>query len=1545
MSTATRVRLIVVLSASFAGLSVPAGRAAAALTVSVSSLQSGATVVPGAAKIHVFTINISASSDITGPATLTGVSFTNLTTASGSTQAQRDQDWQTLELWDSRLEPVEKLEFGAPILALQIPDDPVNEPLAVASFSNGVVRFDGFSLSIPAGGSVRLQVLGGASLGARDADVLDLGIPNAQAMSFSNAGLVSGTFPMSPTGAFTVDGMGAAQIGIAAVNKPTIAVGSTRNLALDARIPANGYQADVLQRFAVQNLGTARPGDEIAAVEAWLDDGDGTFKPASDARLGVMGFTGDRWQLSGLTVPLPVGGKRVFVSVDVAELAEAGRTVRLSIPTLPDVGAVVASDNDGPVDVAVSNPSAQTIAVVDRMALASKPIDPGFVSPGQSGVPLLEIVATNTYSVNKRLTGLTVTNSGSGPGTQAQRDGELQVLALRDDADGDGVLEPSDPTLATAVCVGGRATFGGFAWDLAAGKSGQLFVTGDVSLAGASDGDVLAASVTSGADLAFSDATALSASFPLGPGSAWRVNGMVAAQVDRRPAAPVTLSPGAGPALALDVTLPRNGYQDDVLTGLTVVNLGTATTADLAELRLFLDGGDGQLGGDDQDLGALTASGGGWGSGALAVPVGAAGARLFVAVTASASPTDSATIRLAIPLSGATVQSADDGPVDVAVSNPDALLLSNRALQASLAATPAAVTLGQGVTVRMTVRNLAGEAMNGVAPSALTISGTAGFSYASGPAPASATVASGDQQVFTWTYTANGVGSARFTAAASGVGASSGTPQSALPATSGAVQVFQPAAPLPWSPSTSMPLTVNRGQANVAPLVLTFGDGSSASDVRVTALRLRVESGSGAGIIPADLFSRMSVEVGAVTHVERTSLETSGSEVDLTLATPILVPHGGSATAAITFDVDSSTVVPNFRLVIPDSTYLTGQDATSGAPVTLRLQSGSYPVRTGLARVVAEATEIDVAALRSGPLEAARGQHNVPFAALRLANPGVTGLTSDVRVASFVVTLRDSAGRAVAAPSSVLQRLEVWSGPQLLADRPITGSQDSMIDLVLSPLLSVPVNTPLDVRITADLAPTASLGVWRLALADSSTFDASDPNSGHRVLVSYAAPLLQGDSVTVEIPADSILVAGTPRMPPAVGVGAAGVVAIEATLRHPGAARTAAVRLDSLVVRCVDESRNPVAPGPVIERMHVLWNGVEVASLADPPSGGNVMALALPALQIEPGARDTLTLALDFEAAAPTGTFELVLSAAGLFATDADTRLAVAVAPDSGFELPILSGLTRISAPARTLIVDLADRMPAALAADGAEVTAGILTLENSATPGSGSVGVDHMTIRASDATRASTPIGARIAMVRLYRQGALWSESGLAPADTVAALSGASLDVAPQSPIALELRFVPRARAIGGLRLGLLASDVGVIQPTNPLLAIAVQAPAGKAFPQWTELGSFTAASLEASYANFPNPFAAGREPTRFTYWLPAPAEITLVMWTMRGERVTTLLDRVSRGAGLHQGDAWDGRNGRGDVVTNGVYVAEMRVRLASGEGRRLLRKVAVVR
>jgi hypothetical protein len=1498
-----------------------AGSAADA-AITITATQTSRTVRPGIDSVEVMRITIS-NSNLTSE-TLNSILFENRTNGPGN-DAQKDAEWSPLVL-------------VAPSRTF------------TGSFLNRNLQFSNMNVTLPAGSilgasSVVLTVYGMPSIKARDGDALDFRVKSATASSG-----VSGA--PDPNGEFAINGMTSRELVLKPVTTPTFALGSRQNLALDFVIPANGYSPDQLQRLEIENLGTAQAVTDIANVELWQDDGNGTFDPLADTDLGALAFTGDRWVRAAINLAVPTTGRHVYVTVDIADQGTDGHTVRLGLPSLPDVGLTMSSANDGPNDQPVANPFTHSLAIIDRVTVAAKPIDPGFTHPGDTGVMLFHLVATNSYSVSKQLEAITFTNVTAGLGSIAERDGELQSLTLYDDANADGVADPSDPVLGSALFIGGRASFSGFAWKLQAGSTRHLILTGDVSLLRATDGDALGAGLTGPGELTFTDATSVSASWPLGTDTPWTVDGMRARQVSNLGAPGVSLAPNQGPVRALDVVVRPNGYQPDVLNEVTVVNdLGTAQPADLAELHLWRDGGDGVFsggGGDDIDLGSLTPSGGTWTSAALAEPLSGDGARLFVSVTVSASPTDSTTVRLALQQNtGLVVQSGNDGPIDEPVANPEDLLISARTLLADLTVTPAATVVGQNVAVRMRVTNTGTQAVLGVAPTPLSFTG-GGVSYVSGPAPASATIPGGAFQDYTWTYDAIAPDTARFSGWASGTNVFTGQPVTSLPVTSNPLRIFARVDDIDLEATAALPINVTRGQHDVVSYFFDFAQTTQGGpDVLVRSFRLRLQSESGTGIVPANLLSRVLVSAGSNTYLDRTSLESSGDEMNLVLATPIVVAGTSPVTIGVSFDIDSATTVPNFRVTVPDSTWFTSEDAVSGAPVGVSPPHQSFPFTTGLARVVESATELDIAAQPGAFLHAGQGQADVKLLTLRLTNPGIAGVTADARVNTFAVRLADTMSVTRRFPGAVIQRLRVRNGPQIVADRPVSPNADSILTLVLSPLVSVPVNNPIDIEVFADLSDTASIGAHQLEAADSILFDVRDPTTGNRIPVLYATNPMTGPAFLVEARADSMYARGLPQLPPLLAAGATGVPALSLLLRHPGTPGSADLSLDTLVIRCVDEARNPLVPALYLDRVHVRWNGVEVANLGDPPAVGNAIGVPFPVHSIAPGDVDTLSVALDFLATAPATSFEITVHGSGLPAFDANTFEPAIVATEEGLEFPLPSGLTHVAAPSRTLEAGLTDRMPASLAPDGGETKVAEVTLRNTASAGSGPVVVDRFVLEAADAAKAQVAIGQGASRVRFYLGGSLWAESGALTTDsTVAYLAGAPLSLDPGVPQTLEVRIVPRAGStLASFRVGFAAADVGIIQPDNPLLVVGVQPPAGEAFPLWTNAASFTAADLETSYSNFPNPFAAGREPTTFSYYLPSPGRVSLRLWSARGERVIALLDEVSRGPGLHQTDLWDGRNGRGTVVTNGVYVAELIVHLDDGTSKRLIRKVAVVR
>ncbi len=104
----------------------------------------------------------------------------------------------------------------------------------------------------------------------------------------------------------------------------------------------------------------------------------------------------------------------------------------------------------------------------------------------------------------------------------------------------------------------------------------------------------------------------------------------------------------------------------------------------------------------------------------------------------------------------------------------------------------------------------------------------------------------------------------------------------------------------------------------------------------------------------------------------------------------------------------------------------------------------------------------------------------------------------------------------------------------------------------------------------------------------------------------------------------------------------------------------------------------------------------------------------------------------------------------------------------------------------------------------------------------------------------------------------------------------------------------------------------------------------------------------LEESFCNYPNPFGTPLRPTtRFVYNLSQASDVQIKIFTLTGDLVqawefTKAAHPQQTSAGVHQNDVvWDGRNGRGDKVMNGIYLAY----LMTENGELALTKIAVVK
>lgn len=120
------------------------------------------------------------------------------------------------------------------------------------------------------------------------------------------------------------------------------------------------------------------------------------------------------------------------------------------------------------------------------------------------------------------------------------------------------------------------------------------------------------------------------------------------------------------------------------------------------------------------------------------------------------------------------------------------------------------------------------------------------------------------------------------------------------------------------------------------------------------------------------------------------------------------------------------------------------------------------------------------------------------------------------------------------------------------------------------------------------------------------------------------------------------------------------------------------------------------------------------------------------------------------------------------------------------------------------------------------------------------------------------------------------------------------------------------------------------------------------------SDLSVVLEAELEKSFINYPNPFGrSGYEQTKFVYYLEENADVELRIFTLLGELVWSKSfqsDEPEGQAGMHEDHyfgtggppiLWDGRNGAGHKVLNGVYIAV----LSTSKGKQATTKVAVIK
>ncbi|MBN2324387.1 MAG: hypothetical protein JXQ30_11680, partial [Spirochaetes bacterium] len=177
----------------------------------------------------------------------------------------------------------------------------------------------------------------------------------------------------------------------------------------------------------------------------------------------------------------------------------------------------------------------------------------------------------------------------------------------------------------------------------------------------------------------------------------------------------------------------------------------------------------------------------------------------------------------------------------------------------------------------------------------------------------------------------------------------------------------------------------------------------------------------------------------------------------------------------------------------------------------------------------------------------------------------------------------------------------------------------------------------------------------------------------------------------------------------------------------------------------------------------------------------------------------------------------------------------------------------------------------------------------------------------------------------------------------------GAAITIPAGSSVTLRFAVTVSSSLSGALNLMLGYADINGTRPPNGAV-IAVndltqQIPVNDpvTYPAYFIRSGITQlrpAGATVDAFNYPNPFNPRRQTTKITFYCPTGSTTaTVKIYTLTGKLVKTIT-QPSLIPGQCNEIEWDGRNGKGQVVRNGVYVAVLQV-----DGTRAMVKIAVVK
>jgi len=1081
-------------------------------------------------------------------------------------------------------------------------------------------------------------------------------------------------------------------------------------------------------------------------------------------------------------------------------------------------------------------------------------------------------------------------------------------------------------------------------------KISYLFVTYDLPLS---------VSDSSTVDLGLFDATDITVEpfgslvegdFPLNSPGTDAADGMIARQISLGNVPPYNASPNNENIPAMTFAIPSNGIWPDALDFVTIENQGTAVGGtDVARVRLWKEaGGDPAKfdAGEEDPLDDLGWNGSSWrNSSPMGEPIPISGLRVHVTFSVTANPGDGTTVRARLPLDGLHVASGNDGPIDKTLTNSTQQTISTDPLIATLLADQPSYSSGQTIVLSMMTRNEGLDTLYGVHPSIVTLGGTGGASLASLPNPAVVDLDPGSNTTFVWTYSADTAGDATFCARAYSADSTGLSEETCT----GTVVIQNRPSGVSVALTNLAPSTADRGQDAVKLFKLQTQYATADSltaPVHFAGILVRCEDGSGAPLAPNTVLNRIVFAgPGGMDHAFSVA-DSTNATLRLTLSQPMVIQPGAALTLGVDGDISNTAVFTSLVMKVETLGDIGLSDANDGTALTTT-SFNAFPWATTPLSVNSPAESLLVDSENGATMNANVGQENVRVFTIDLAHPGDPN-SARVIVTGLRLGFFDLSGTAI-TPGSVVRRLRIAAGASVLFDDDVVSGTGPALAATLHTPLVLPPGSSQALDVYADLKIIPQSGGFFMVLANPGSVSARDINTNEWVRVGAAQPSARdfpfsSDRVVFQNPASGLLAGFVDKLPRAILSSVRSVPVMDIIVTQENIPDASAVRVDSLSFQFQFPGGAPAVPGDYFGALIITHDG-DTVGVETPLGGASPVAecrLSEPVI-VAPAESETLSVFVDTKALFSPADIEVRVEQEGIVIHDANDGTRVFGLAGA---FPFIAGPASLQLPSSRVSAGLVSRVPANIAAEESNLDVLDLIVKNGDSAGRTSIELETVRVRAQNG-KGSTIDPTRLARgARLITRDSTVVDGAIHSSEIVFTLPSDLVRIASASSDTVSI-VLDVDTDLDDANFRLVVEDSASIGVYDDLAGnrIPVGTLGDTGFPLTTRWVHVLGQSAQAAYTNYPNPFAAGREHTTITYYLEQRSTVTMKLYTVWGAPVATLVDSKSEDAGLHQDVKWNGRNGDGDVVNNGVYFLVLEIRGENGNNATLKRKVGVIR